>query len=143
SLCTAAQSFPTKPVHLIVPNAPGGAIDIMARLFAQHLQPLWGQPAVVDYKPGAGTALGTELAAKAAPDGHTLLFAVTAHVILPSLRKLPYDAAKDFSGVTLYGVSHIILCATPGLPANTLAELIALAKSQPGKLSYASPGSGS
>jgi tripartite-type tricarboxylate transporter receptor subunit TctC len=150
SLCATAQTvppapqaFPSKPVHLIVPNAPGGAIDIMARLFAQHLQPLWGQPAVVDYKPGAGTALGTELVAKAAPDGHTILFAVTSHVINPSLRKLPFDTVKDFAGVTLYGVSHIVLVATPGLPANTLAEVIALAKKQPGKLSYASPGSGS
>ena len=143
SLAVGAQAFPSRPVHLVVPNAPGGAIDIMARLFAQHLQPLWGQPAVVDYKPGAGTALGTEYVAKAAADGHTILFAVTAHVINPSLRKLPFDAAKDFSGVTLYGISHIVLCATPGLAANTLSELIALAKSRPGQLSYASPGSGS
>ena len=143
SCCAGAQAIPSRPVHLVVPNAPGGAIDIMARLFAQHLQPIWGQSAVVEYKPGAGTALGTEYVAKAAADGHTILFAVTAHVINPSLRKLPFDAAKDFSGITLYGVSHIVLCATPGLAANTLGELIALAKNRPGQLSYASPGSGS
>ena len=134
SFCAGAQSFPGRPVQLIVPNAPGGAIDIMARLFAQHLQPIWGQPAVVEYKPGAGTALGTEIVAKAAPDGHTLLFAVTSHVINPSLRKLPFNTVKDFSGVTMDGVSHILLCASPGLPAKTLPELIALARSRPGKL---------
>lgn len=144
SVPAAAQQFPTKQVRLVVPNAPGGAIDIMARLFAQHLQPLWGgQPVIVEYKPGAGTALGTEYVAKSAPDGHTLGFVVTAHVINPSLRQLPFDTVKDLSGVTLYGISHILISASPGLPAGTLAEVIALAKKNPGKLSYASPGSGS
>ncbi|MGQ0522590.1 MAG: tripartite tricarboxylate transporter substrate binding protein [Betaproteobacteria bacterium] len=143
SLAAGAQAFPSRPVHFVVPNAPGGAIDIMARLFAQRLQPLWGQPALVDYKPGAGTALGSEFVARAAPDGHTLLFGATAHVINPNLRRLRFDTAKDFSGITLYGISHIVLCATPALPANTLAELIALARRRPGELSYASPGSGS
>jgi tripartite-type tricarboxylate transporter receptor subunit TctC len=140
----AAQQFPTKTVRLIVPNAPGGAIDIMARLFSQHLQPLWGgQPVIVDYKPGAGTALGTEIVAKSAPDGHTLGFVVTSHVINPSMRQLPFDTVKDLAGVTMYGVTHILISATPGLQVSTIGDVIALARKQPGKLSYASPGSGS
>ncbi len=138
-----AQEFPTRPVRLIVPNAPGGAIDIMARLFSQHLQALWGHPAVVEYKPGAGTALGTDYVAKSPPDGYTLGFVATPHVINPSLRELPFDTVRDLSGVTLYAVSNIVIVATPGLPANTLPEVIALAKANPGKYSYASPGSGS
>lgn len=138
-----AQSFPTKPVHLIVPNAPGGAIDIMARLFQQHLNPIWGQPVVIEYKPGAGTALGTEYVARSAPDGYTVCLVVTSHVINPSLRKLPFDTVKDLSGVTMTAVSQILISATPSFPAKTVAEVIALAKKEPGKLSYASPGSGS
>ena len=138
-----AQSFPTKPVHLIVPNAPGGAIDIMAQLFAQHLRPLWGQPVVVEYKPGAGTALGTEYVARSAPDGHTICLVVTSHVINPSVRPLGFDTIRDLSGVTMTAVSDIVISATPSFPANNLRELIALAKKDPKKLSYASPGSGS
>lgn len=138
-----SQAFPTKPVRIIVPNAPGGSIDIMARLFQQHLQPLWGQPVVVDYKPGAGTALGTDLVAKSDPDGHTLGFIITGHVINPSLRKLPYDTVKDLSGVTMYAISHILISASPDFPGNTLADVVAMAKKNPDKLSYASPGSGS
>jgi tripartite-type tricarboxylate transporter receptor subunit TctC len=138
-----AQTFPTKPVHLIVPNAPGGAIDIMARLFEQHLRGIWNQAVVVEYKPGAGTALGTEYVGRSAPDGHTVGLVVTSHVINPSIRKLPFDTVKDFSGVTMTAVSEILISATPSFEANNIAELVALAKKRPGKLSYASPGSGS
>ncbi len=139
-----ASAFPSKPVRLIVPNAPGGAIDILARLFAQHLQPLWGQQVVIEYKPGANTIVGTEVVAKAPPDGHTIGLVVTSHVINPSLRSsLPYDTLKDLTGVTMTAVSHIVIVASPSLEANTLAEVIALAKKSPGKLSYATPGSGS
>lgn len=143
---TLAQpaSFPSKPVRLIVPNAPGGAIDILARLFAQHLQPLWGQQVLVEYKPGANTIVGTEVVAKSPADGHTIGLVVTSHVINPSLRSsMPYDTLKDLSGVTMTAISHIVIVASPSLEANTLAEVIALAKKAPGKLSYASPGSGS
>jgi len=138
-----AQSFPAKPVHLIVPNAPGGSIDILARLFSQHLQTLWGEPVIVEYKPGASNAVGTDFVAKSAPDGHTVGMVVTAHVINPSIRQLPFDTVKDFAGVTMTAVSNILISASPAFPANSLAELIALAKKEPGKLSYASPGSGS
>lgn len=139
-----AQNFPAKPVHLIVPNAPGGAIDILARTLSVHLQPFWGQPVVVEYKPGAGTVLGTDYVAKSAPDGHTMGMVITGHVINPSLRaNMPFDTVKDLSGVTLLGIAHILISATPSFEANNIAELIALAKKQPGKISYASPGSGS
>ena len=139
-----AQTFPSRNVTLVVPNPPGGAIDIQARIYAQKLQEMWGQPVVVDYKPGAGTLLGMEHVAKSAPDGHTLGMVVTPLVILPALRdKMPYDTLKDLAPVTMTGVSSILIAASPTLPAGNLAELIALAKKQPGKLTYASPGLGS
>src|ERR1044071_5329389 len=91
-----AQGFPSRTVTLVVPNPPGGAIDIQARIYAQKLQELWGQPVIVDYKPGAGTLLGMEHVAKSAPDGHTLCLVVTPLVILPALREhMPYDTLKD------------------------------------------------
>ena len=143
-LAAQAQGFPTKPVRLIVPNAPGGSIDILARLLSQKLQELWGQPVIVDYKPGAGTVLGTDYVAKSAPDGYTLGMVITGHVINPSLRSnMPFDTVKDLSGVTMTAISHVVIEATASLEANSLPELIALAKKQPGKISYASPGSGS
>lgn len=138
-----AQSFPYKPVTLIVPNAPGGAIDILARTLQQHLQVAWGQTVIVDYKPGAGTALGTDFAAKAPPDGHTLCLVATTHVINPALRQMPFDTLKDLSGITILGISNVLLSATPELPANTLTGVIDLVKKNPGKYAYASPGSGS
>jgi tripartite-type tricarboxylate transporter receptor subunit TctC len=139
-----AQAFPSRTVTLVVPNPPGGAIDIQARIYAQKLQDLWGQPVIVDYKPGAGTLLGMEHVAKSAPDGHTLCLVVTPLVILPALReKMPYDTLKDLAPVTLTGVSSIMIAASPTLQAGNIAELVALAKKQPGKLTYASPGLGS
>ena len=145
-ICGAAlaQAFPSRNVTLVVPNPPGGSIDIQARIYAQKLQEMWGQPVIVDYKPGAGTLLGMEHVAKSAPDGHTLCLVVTPLVILPALReKMPYDALKDLAPVTLTGVSSIMIAASPALQASNIAELIALAKKQPGKLTYASPGLGS
>jgi tripartite-type tricarboxylate transporter receptor subunit TctC len=139
-----AQTFPSRTVSLVVPNPPGGAIDIQARVFAQKLHAMWGQPVIVDYKPGAGTLLGMEHVARSAPDGHTLGMVVTPLVILPALReKMPYDTLKDLAPVTMTGTSSILIAGSPNLPANNLSEVIALAKKQPGKLTYASPGSGS
>ncbi len=139
-----AQGFPTRPVHLIVPNAPGGSIDILARLLSHKLQEVWGQPVIVEYKPGVGTVLGTDYVAKSAPDGYTLGMVITGHVINPSLRSnMPFDTVKDLSGVSMTAISHVVIEATASLPVNNLAELIALAKREPGKISYASPGSGS
>jgi len=139
----AAPSFPTKPVRMIVPFPPGGATDVIARMLSQKLIEIWGHPVVLDYKPGAGTVLGTDAVAKSAPDGYTTGMVITAHVINPSLRSdLPFDTLKDLAGVSLVAVSHIVLVATPSLEANSVAELIELAKRNPGKLAYATPGTG-
>jgi tripartite-type tricarboxylate transporter receptor subunit TctC len=140
----AADPFPSKPVTIVVPNAPGGAVDILARLLEQSLHDIWKQPVLVVYKAGAGTVVGTDFVAKAQPDGHTIGIVVTSHVINPSLRKnLPYDTEKDLAPVSMLATSPILISATNKLPANNVKELIALAKKEPGKLTYASPGSGS
>src|SRR6266567_247102 len=142
-LAAAAQSFPTRAVRLMVPFPPGGATDIIGRLVAAKMQEVWGQPVVIENKPGAGTVVGTDYVAKSAPDGHTLGMVVTAYVINPSLRPdMPYDTLKDLAAVTHVSVQHLVMAAHPSLPANYVAELIALAKKDPGKLSYATPGSG-
>jgi tripartite-type tricarboxylate transporter receptor subunit TctC len=139
-----AQQFPTRPVSLVVPNPPGGSIDILARVFAQKLQEMWSVPVIVDNKAGGGTLIGMDYVAKSAPDGHTLCMVVTPMVILPALRdKMPYDTLKDLAPVTMIGSASILIAASPALQANTIPELIALAKKHPGKLTYASPGSGS
>jgi len=139
----AQNNFPSKPVTIIVPNAPGGAIDILARSLQQHLQTAWGQSVIVEYKPGAGTALGTDFTAKAAPDGHTLCLVATPHVINPAMRQLPYDTVKDLSGITILGVSNVLISSTPAYPANNLKDAMELVKKNPAKFAYASPGSGS
>ena len=139
----AAQSWPDKPARLIVPFAAGGATDSIARLVAQRLQDVWQQPVVVDNRPGAGTIIGTDAVAKAAPDGYTMGLVVTAHVINPSLRsKLPYDTLNDFAPVSQIGVQHMVMAANPQFEANNLAELIALAKARPGAINYATSGTG-
>jgi tripartite-type tricarboxylate transporter receptor subunit TctC len=150
ALCVALPAgaqpaaYPTRAVTLIVPNAPGGAVDILARLLEKQLHTIWSQPLTVQYKPGAGTVLGSDFVAKSKPDGYTLGLVITSHMINPSLRKnLPYDTLKDFSGITKLATSPIVISARPDLPANNLKELIALAKKEKGKLAYASPGSGS
>ncbi len=142
-LAAAAQQFPNKAVRLMVPFPPGGATDIIGRLVAAKMQEVWGQAVVVENKPGAGTVVGTEYVAKSAPDGHTLGMVVTAYVINPSLRAdLPYNTLKDLTGVTQVSVQHLVMAANPSFPANSIPELIALAKKEPGKLAYATPGSG-
>jgi len=138
-----SQAFPTKPVRLVVPFPPGGATDILARLLGQKLQEIWGQTVLIEYKPGGSTVVGTDFVAKSPPDGYTMGMVITAHVINPSMRTdLPYDTLKDLSGVSMVAVQHIALVATPGLEANNVPELIALAKKNPGKLTYATPGTG-
>lgn len=139
----AQNNFPSKPVTIIVPNAPGGAIDILARSLQQHLQTAWEQSVIVEYKPGAGTALGTDFTAKAAPDGHTLCLVATPHVINPAMRQLPFDTVKDLSGITILGVSNVLISSTPAYPANNLKDAMELVKKNPAKFAYASPGSGS
>ena len=143
ALAAAAQSFPTRAVRLMVPFPPGGATDIIGRLVSAKMQDVWGQPVLVENRPGAGTVVGTDYVAKSAPDGYTLGMVVTAYVINPSLRPdLPYNTLKDLTGVTQVSVQHLVMAANPSFPANSIPELIALAKKEPGKLAYATPGSG-
>ena len=139
-----ALTYPTKPIRLVVPFPPGGATDILARDVAQKLTEAWGQAVVVDNRPGAGANIGTELVAKAPPDGYTLLMGtVGTHAINPSLyAKLPYDHIKDFAPVILVAGVPNVLVVNPALPVNSVAELIAYAKANPGKLNFASSGSG-
>jgi tripartite-type tricarboxylate transporter receptor subunit TctC len=139
----AAAPWPSKPVKLIVPFAPGGPTDIVARLLAEKMQSVWGQPVVIEYKPGAGTMVGTQFVAKSPPDGYTLGMAISAHMINPSLQpNLPYDTTRDLTGVSQLALAHFGLFAHPSFEANTVAELIAWGKKNPGKLSYATPGAG-
>jgi tripartite-type tricarboxylate transporter receptor subunit TctC len=135
--------WPNKPVKLIVPFAPGGPTDTVARLLAERMQALWKQPVVLDYKPGGGTMVGTQFVAQSAPDGYTLGMAISAHMINPALQpKLPYDTTRDLAGVSQLALGHFGLFAHPSLPVSNVAELIAYAKKNPGKLSYATPGIG-
>ena len=140
----AGQEFPTKPVRFVVPFPPGGATDIVGRLVGARMQEVWkSQPVIVENRPGAGTVVATEYVARSAPDGHMLGFVVTAHVINPSLRSsMPYDTLKDLAAVTQVSTQHLVMAVHPSVEARNIAELIALAKKQPGKLSYATPGSG-
>lgn len=138
-----AAPFPEKTVRMVVPFPPGGATDIIARLLAAKMQEIWKQPVIVENKPGAGTVLATDAVAKSRPDGHTLGFVITAHVINPSLRpNMPYDTLKDLAGVSQVSVQHMVMAANPSFEANDVAELIALAKKNPGKIAYATPGEG-
>ena len=132
-----AQSFPARPVRYIMPLPAGQETDVFARILARRLGEGWSQNVIVDNRPGGGTVIGTDLAAKAPPDGYTLVHALTAHAINPTLHsKLPYDTLKDFACVTQIGSFSGVLIAHPSFQAKSLAELITLAKAQPGKIVY-------
>lgn len=140
----AAQTYPSKPVRLIVPFAPGGSTDVLGRLVAQRLSRGLGQNVIVENRAGGGTNIGAELVARAAPDGHTLLMTSTTQAINVTLYpKLAYDLVKDFSAISPVATSPSVLVVHPSVPAKTVKELIALAKARPGELTYASSGSGS
>ena len=140
----AAATFPARPVRMIVPLAPGGGSDIVARIAAAALGDAWGQSIVVDNRPGAGSVVGTALAAKALPDGHTLLVSSSSLAISPALYKeLPYDLRRDFAPVTLLASQPSALAVHVSVPAASARELISLAKAQPGRLAYGSAGPGS
>lgn len=145
-LCVSTQlhAWPDKPVKLIVPFAPGGSADTLGRLVAQKLSEQMKASFVVENRAGAGGALGSELAAKAAPDGYTLVVSgIASHVIAPLLPQgTPYDPAKDFTHIAMFGGPPAVLAVHPSLGAKDLHELVALAKSKPGALSYGSPGNG-
>ena len=139
-----AQGYPAKPLRIVVPFAPGGASDVLARLVGQKLSERMGQPVVVENRPGATTTVGAAEVAKAAADGYTLLLAPAPFIIAPLMyQKLSYDTARDFAGVALLASSPLILTAHPSVGASTAQELLALARAKPGTIMYGSPGSGS
>ena len=138
------QAYPNKPIRLIVPYPPGGTTSTFARLVGQRITESWGQNVIVDNRPGGNTVIGTEALAKAAPDGYTIMFMDSAHVINPSLMPyLPYTAIKDFSPIATLASTELMLTVHPSVPANTLAEFIAYARTKPAQLNYASSGTGS
>jgi tripartite-type tricarboxylate transporter receptor subunit TctC len=142
-LGTAQAQYPAKAVRMVVPFPPGGATDIVARVLGQKLSERWGQPVVVENRPGAGGTIGSDAVAKSAPDGYTLLVATTStHAVGPVLQKLPYDPVADFSAITLIAHSPNVLVVSPQLGARSVRELIAAAKAKPGNLSFASSGNG-
>jgi len=144
ALAAAAQDYPTRPVRVIVPFSPGGAVDGPMRIIAQELGKRWGQQVVVENKPGAGATIGADAVAKAAPDGYTLLLASQTNAISATLYpKLPYDAIEDFAPITLIGREPGVLVVHPSLPVKTLPELVAYVKARPGQVDYASSGNGS
>ena len=148
-LATAAFSqdathYPGRPIRVIVPFAPGGGLDISTRLIAQKLTEKWGQNIVVDSRPGAATIVGTEIASKAAPDGHTLLMITTTFAINPGLYpRLPYDPGRDFTPVTQLNSQPNVVVVAPSFAGKSVKDLIALAKAKPGELTFATPGAGS
>jgi tripartite-type tricarboxylate transporter receptor subunit TctC len=137
------RQFPVKPVRLVVPYSPGNAADILARAMGPKMSESWGQPVVVENRPGAGSTLGINAVAKATPDGYTLLFVVSSFVISAALRSdLPYDPIKDFSGVAQIGYPTAVLVVPPALGVKTVKELIALAHERSGKIIFGSAGAG-
>lgn len=139
-----AQTYPYRPIRFIVPYAAGGATDIITRVIAPKLSESLGERVVVDNRPGAGAIIGTNLLAKSAPDGYTIIMVEIAHGANPALHsKLPYDTFKDFASVTLVALMPSILVLPPSFPVKSVEELIALAKSKPGQLNYSSSGTGS
>jgi tripartite-type tricarboxylate transporter receptor subunit TctC len=143
AVTAVAQEYPTRPIRIIVPLSAGAA-DTLARAIGQKLTEVSNQPVIVENRPGAGTTLGSDIVARATPDGYTLLMATFSHAVNATFyRKLPYDTIKSFAAVTLVASAPNVLEVHPSVPARTTAELIALAKAQPGKLNFASAGNGS
>ena len=141
-LAAAQQGYPARPIRIISPYAPGGGNTIMARLVGDKLTERLGQQVIVDNRPGGNTIIGTELAARATPDGYTFLLAGAAHVVVPLVFKTPFDPIKDFAAVGTVGKNEYILVASPKVPANDLKQLVALAKAKPGQINYATFGAG-
>ncbi len=142
-LASAQQTYPNKPVRLIVPYATGGSTSALAMLVAKQLGDAWGQQVLVDHKGGANTIIGSELLTKSTPDGYTLLLASNSLVVVPQLTTTPFDPLKDFLPIATVGATQVMLLVHPSLPVNTLQEFIALAKAKPGQINYASAGSAS
>ena len=143
SFCAVAQDYPARPVRIIVPSPPAGGTDIVGRVLAEHFSRTLGQQFFVENKPGAGNLIGIEAAARAAPDGYTLLMTASTIVLNTVLyKKVPYDPVKDFAPITIAATAPNVLIVNPGVPAKSVAELISLAKQKPGALSYGTPGIG-
>ncbi len=141
ALAGAQQAYPNKPIKVLVGVPPGGSTDALTRTFADWLQESLGQPTVVDNRPGANTAVAADAVARAAPDGYTLLVATDTHLTIPLLTKLQYDPIKSFVPIGQIAVNRFVMVAHPSVPFNTIAELIAYAKANPGKLNFGSSGS--
>lgn len=139
----AAESYPSRPIRIVVPFAPGGAADIIARLLAEKFTAAWGANVVVDNRAGATGIIGTDIVAKSSPDGYTLGSVALSFAINPSIHKLPYDADRDFTFITIAASNPLVLVVNNNVPAKTVRELIELAKAKPDALSYASSGTGS
>lgn len=138
-----AQSYPTAPMRIVVPFVPGGGTDIVARLLAQKLNEAWGQPVVVDNRPGAGGTVGTAFVAKASADGHTMLIVPAGYAAYPSLyKRLPFDQTRDLAPVSRLASGPLVLVVHPSLPAKSVKELIALARNRPGEINFGSSGAG-
>ena len=142
-MTAAAQSYPSKPVRLIVPFPPGGSNDVVGRMIAAQLSTRLDKPVFVENQGGAGGLIGTEMAARSQPDGYTLLLISVAYAFNPAIYKLPYDPAMAFAPVAILGAGPVVIAVTSKLPVNSLKELIALAKEKPGELNYATAGVGS
>jgi tripartite-type tricarboxylate transporter receptor subunit TctC len=141
--CAHAQSYPAKPIRIVAPFAPGGSTDILARMVAQKLTEAFGQQAFVENRPGGGSVIGTEIVAKSAPDGYTLVMASTSTATAPSLlRRMPYDTLRDLAPVIQLVSTPNALAVHPSLPAKSVRELVALAKARPGQIAYGSGGNG-
>jgi tripartite-type tricarboxylate transporter receptor subunit TctC len=141
---TGVPNWPTQTIRLIIPFPAGGSNDVMGRLLAPHLEKALGQTVIVDNRPAAAGQVGTEAVARANPDGHTLLLVASSHTVQPALNpKLPYNSEKDFAPVSLVNTNAMFFFVHPSVPAKTLAEFVELAKKEPGKYNYASPGVGS
>ncbi len=139
-----ADNYPSKPVKIIVPFGPGGFTDVVARILQKELAPVLGQPIIIENRPGAGSTIGTDSVAKSPPDGYTLAMISTTHVISPHLYKhMPYDPIKDFEPVMKLVEGPYVMVVHPSLPANNVAEFVALAKQKPGEIFFASSGNGS
>jgi len=139
-----AQDYPNRPIRLVVPFAAGGLIDVAARLVAPHLEKSHGQPVVIDNRPAAAGMVGTDAVAKAQPDGHTLLMVASSFTVIPATRSnMPYDAARDLAPIANVAKSSMLFVINPKVPAKSLTEFVALAKAEPGKFNYATPGAAS
>ena len=142
-LTAQAQSYPTKPIRLVIPVAPAGSTDIVGRIFAQKLSEQMGQTIIADNRSGAGSTIGSEIVAKSPPDGYTLMNVAVEFTINPGLRKLPYDPIKDFTCITQFTSGQYFLAVHPTIPVKTPKQFIALAKSRPGQITFGSSGPGS